>query len=62
MRELNRAIDGAAAFRDMLDKIERKAQHVEPARQVDPEVRAWNEAVERKRAERASRRMEKAKP
>ncbi len=54
MEMLNRAIDGAALFKDMMQKVEAGAA---PAAPVDPEVAAWNAEVDRKKAEKLARRM-----
>ena len=54
MEMLNRAIDGAALFKDMLQKVEAGAAPTTP---VDPEVAAWNAEVERKKSEKLARRM-----
>ncbi len=54
MEMLNRAIDGAALFKDMMQKVE---AGVTPAAPVDPEVAAWNAEVDRKKAEKLARRM-----
>lgn len=55
---LNRAIDGAALFKDMMNKVERAATPTVP---TDPAVAAWNAEVERKRAEKKARKMAKAR-
>ena len=54
MEMLNRAIDGAALFKDMMQKVEAGTA---PAAPVDPEVAAWNAEVDRKKAEKLARRM-----
>lgn len=54
MEMLNRAVDGAALFKDMMQKVEAGAA---PAALVEPEVAAWNAEVDRKRAEKLARRM-----
>ena len=54
MEMLNRAIDGAALFKDMMQKVEAGVTPVTP---VDPEVAAWNAEVDRKKAEKLARRM-----
>jgi hypothetical protein len=54
MEMLNRAIDGAALFKDMMQKVEAGAT---PAADVSPEVAAWNAEVDRKKAEKLQRRM-----
>ena len=53
MEMLNRAVDGAALFKDMMQKVEAGA----PAAPVSPEVAAWNAEVDRKNAEKLARRM-----
>ena len=55
MEMLNRAIDGAALFKDMLQKVEAGTA---PAAPVDPEVAAWNAEVDRKKAEKMARKLE----
>ena len=52
METLNRAIDGAALYKDMMGKVVAGAA---PA-YVDPEVAAWNAEVDRKKAEKLARR------
>lgn len=54
MEMLNRAVDGAALFKDMMQKVEAGAATAAPA---DPEVAAWNAEVDRKKAEKLARRM-----
>jgi len=54
MEMLNRAVDGAALFKDMMQKVEAGAA---PAAPADPEVAAWNAEVDRKNAEKLARRM-----
>lgn len=54
MEMLNRAIDGAALFKDMMQKVEAGTA---PAAPVDPEVAAWNAEVSRKKAEKLDRKM-----
>ncbi len=54
MEMLNRAVDGAALFKDMMQKVEAGAV---PAQPVNPEVAAWNAEVDRKKAEKVARRM-----
>ena len=54
MEMLNRAVDGAALFKDMMQKVEAGAA---PAQPVSPEVAAWNAEVDRKKADRLARRM-----
>ncbi len=54
MEMLNRAIDGAALFKDMMHKVEAGAA---PAAPTDPAVAAWNVEVNRKKAEKMARRM-----
>lgn len=54
MEMLNRAVDGAALFKDMMRKVEDGAA---PAARTDPEVAAWNAEVDRARAERMERKM-----
>lgn len=54
MEMLNRAIDGAALFKDMMHKVEAGTA---PAAPVDPEVAAWNAEVDRKKAEKLARKM-----
>ena len=54
MEMLNRAVDGAALFKDMMQKVEAGAA---PAAQADHEVAAWNAEVDRARAEKLERRM-----
>jgi hypothetical protein len=54
MEMLNRAIDGAALFKDMMHKVEAGAAPAVPA---DPEVAAWNAEVDRKKAEKMARKM-----
>ena len=51
MEMLNRAVDGAALFKDMMQKVEAGAAP------VSPEVAAWNAEVDRKKAEKLARRM-----
>lgn len=51
MEMLNRATDGAALFKDMMRKVEAGAA---PA---DPEIAAWNAAVDRAKAEKLGRRV-----
>ena len=53
MEMLNRAIDGAALFKDMMHKVEAGTA---PAAPVDPEVADWNAEVDRK-AEKLARKM-----
>lgn len=53
MEMLNRAVDGAALFKDMMQKIEAGAA---PSH-VDPDVAAWNAEVDRKKADKLARRM-----
>ena len=53
MEMLNRAVDGAALFKDMMQKVEAGA----PAAPVSPEVAAWNAEVDRKKADKLARRM-----
>lgn len=53
MEMLNRATEDAAAFKDLL----RKVQQTDPAVTLaSPEVRVWNEEIERKRAEKKARK------
>lgn len=54
MEMLNRAIDGAALYKDMMSKVEAGAA---PAVPVDAEVAAWNADVDRKKAEKLARKM-----
>ncbi len=54
MEMLNRAIDGAALFKDMMHKVEAGAAPTAPA---DPEVAAWNAEVDRKKADKMARRL-----
>jgi hypothetical protein len=54
MEMLNRAVDGAALFKDMMRKVEDGAA---PAARTDPEVAAWNAAVDRAKADRRARRL-----
>ena len=54
MEMLNRAVDGAALFKDMMSKVKAGAA---PAAPADPEVAAWNAEVDRARAEKLQRRM-----
>ena len=54
MEMLNRAIDGAALFKDMMQKMEAGTV---PAQPVSPEVAAWNAEVDRKKADKLARRM-----
>ena len=54
MEMMNRAIDGAALFKDMMQKVE---AGVTPGAPVDPEVAAWNAEVDRKKVEKLARRM-----
>lgn len=54
MEMLNRAIDGAALYKDMMSKVEAGAAHTVHA---DPEVAAWNAEVDRKKAEKLARKM-----
>ena len=54
MEMLNRAVDGAALFKDMMRKVEDRAA---PAVRTDPEVAAWNAEVDRARTERMERRL-----
>lgn len=61
MEMLNRAVDGAALFKDMIHKVESGAA---PAQPVSPEVTAWNAEVtawnaevDRKKADKLARRM-----
>jgi hypothetical protein len=60
MEALNRAIDGADAFRKMVDKLERPVTTPAAPPQVSQEIAEWNAEVERKKAERAHRRYVKA--
>lgn len=53
MEMLNRAVDGAALFKDIMHKVEAGAA---PAH-VAPEVAAWNAEVDRKKADKLARRM-----
>ena len=54
MEMLNRAVDGAALFKDMMQKVEAGTV---PAATVSPEVAAWNAEVDRKKADKLARRM-----
>lgn len=54
MEMMNRAVDGAALFKDMMRKVEHGAA---PAVRTDPEVAAWNAEVDRARAEKLELRM-----
>ena len=54
MEMLNRAIEGAAMFKDMMHKVKAGTA---PATPVDPEVAAWNAEVGRKKAEKLARKM-----
>ena len=54
MEMMNRAIEGAALFKDMMQKVEAGTA---PAAPVDPEVAAWNAEVDRKKVEKSARRM-----
>ena len=54
MEMLNRAIEGAALYKDMMQKVEAGAV---PSAPVDPEVAAWNAEVDRKKAEKLARKM-----
>jgi len=54
MEMLNRAVDGAALFKDMMQKVEAGAV---PAVSTDPAVAAWNAEVDRAKAEKFARRM-----
>jgi len=55
MEMLNRATDGAALFKDMMHKVEAGTAPAEPA---DPEIAAWNAAVDRAKAEKVKRKIE----
>ena len=54
MEMMNRAIDDAALFKDMMQKVEAGAV---PAAPADPDVAAWNAEVDRARAEKLERKM-----
>lgn len=54
METLNRAIDGAALYKDMMGKVVAGAAS---AAYVDPEVAAWNAEADRKKAEKLARRV-----
>lgn len=56
MEMLNRAFDGAALFKDMMQKVE------EGAVPLDPEVAAWNAEVSRKKAEKLARKVQANEP
>ena len=54
MEMLNRAVDGASLFKNMMRKVE---DGTAPAAPPDPEVAAWNAEVYRAKAEKLARRM-----
>jgi putative NADPH-quinone reductase len=59
MEMLNRATEDAAAFKDLLTKIQRSpAERIRAACSTDPEILAWNAEVDRKKAEKALRKVE----
>lgn len=60
MEALNNAIEGAAAFRDLMRKVESSetAVRIQAQRAVDPEAAAWNAEVDRKRVEKKARKAQ----
>ena len=54
MEMLNRAIDGAALYKDMMRKVE---DGTAPAAPADPQVAAWNAEVERARHAKMERKI-----
>lgn len=57
MEAINRAIEGADAFSKMMTKVQSSAPLQSPTPPaLLAEIQAWNQKVERKRAERNARR------
>lgn len=64
MEALNKAIDGAAAFKDMLNKIQRgDTERLSAVMRstASPEVLEWNKEVDRKRAEKKALKAQHTK-
>lgn len=59
MKAINDAFEGANAFSSLLRTIKGARQPTSKA--ADPEVRAWNERIDRERAERKARKAAKAR-
>ncbi len=61
MEMINRAIDDADRFKDMMRKVSSpEAQRVQAITQQTREVQEWNAEVERKRYEKHMRKLLKA--
>lgn len=57
MEAINRAIEDADAFRKILTQVQRTTPQQSPTPPaLRAEIEAWNQEVERKRAERQARR------
>ena len=62
MRMFNQAIEDAAAFKDLLTKIQRSdTERMQAVCVIDPEREAWNKEVERKRAQKKARKAQHTK-
>lgn len=62
MEMLNRAIEDASAFKDMMRKVAHgEAEAIKAVSQATPEVVAWNAEVDRKRAEKKARKAQHMK-
>ena len=57
MEMLNRAIEGAAMFKDMMHKVKQNAATSDAA--VSQEIAEWNAEVDRKKAERKIRNYQR---
>lgn len=62
MRAMSEAIEGVAAFSDMMKKIAHADERVYAAKAAqDQEIAAWNAEVDRKRAEKKARKAQHTK-
>ncbi len=65
MEMLNRATEDAAAFQDLLRKVQQsdteRMQAVARITAASPEVLAWNAEVDRKRVEKKARKAQHTK-
>jgi hypothetical protein len=55
METINRAIEGAAAFKDMMHKVQRTDSAARA--EVSAEVREWNAQVEARKLEKLQRKL-----
>lgn len=62
MEMLNRATEDAAAFKDLLRKVQQSdTERIRAVTPATPEVLAWNAEVERKLAEKKARKAQLTK-